>query len=120
MENEIWKDIKGFVGAYQVSNFGNVRSLDRDVLMHNVKRPYAPRGRDEIWHRKGKVLKHVYQGNGAPYVRLYRPDGSRVSVPVKVLVAEAFIYIPNSYHSTRQIKQRDKDINNCRADNLYV
>ena len=26
---EIWKDIKGYEGLYQVSNLGNVRSMDR-------------------------------------------------------------------------------------------
>ena len=25
--NEIWKDIRGYEGLYQVSNFGNVRKL---------------------------------------------------------------------------------------------
>lgn len=29
--DEVWKDIKGYEGYYQVSNFGNVRSLDRWV-----------------------------------------------------------------------------------------
>lgn len=28
-ENEIWKDVVGYEGLYQVSNFGNVKSLDR-------------------------------------------------------------------------------------------
>ena len=28
---EIWKNIKGFEGLYQISNFGNVKSLDRTV-----------------------------------------------------------------------------------------
>ena len=28
---EIWKDIKGYEGLYQVSNFGNVKSLERRV-----------------------------------------------------------------------------------------
>lgn len=28
---EIWKDICDFVGLYQVSNFGNVKSLERVV-----------------------------------------------------------------------------------------
>lgn len=27
--DEVWKDIKGYEGYYQISNFGNVRSLDR-------------------------------------------------------------------------------------------
>ena len=34
---EIWKDIKGYEGLYQVSNFGNVKSLD-----------YNRTGREEI------------------------------------------------------------------------
>lgn len=29
MENEIWKDIPGYDGYYQVSSYGNVRSLER-------------------------------------------------------------------------------------------
>ena len=28
MAEEIWKDIKGYENLYQVSNMGNVRSLD--------------------------------------------------------------------------------------------
>ena len=28
---EIWKDISGYEGYYQVSNQGNVRSLDRKI-----------------------------------------------------------------------------------------
>lgn len=27
--DEVWKDIKGYEGYYQISNFGNIRSLDR-------------------------------------------------------------------------------------------
>ena len=30
MMNEIWKDIKGYEGLYQVSNFGNVKSLSNN------------------------------------------------------------------------------------------
>ena len=28
-DKEVWKDIKGYEGLYQVSNLGRVRSLDR-------------------------------------------------------------------------------------------
>ena len=27
--NEVWKDVKGYEGLYQVSNLGRVKSLDR-------------------------------------------------------------------------------------------
>ena len=29
--NEIWKDIKGYEGLYQISNTGKVKSLERYV-----------------------------------------------------------------------------------------
>ena len=31
MKQEIWKDIKGYEGFYQVSNFGRIRSVDRRI-----------------------------------------------------------------------------------------
>lgn len=30
---EIWKDIKGYEGLYQVSNYGNVKSIKRCILL---------------------------------------------------------------------------------------
>ena len=30
--NEIWKDIEGYQGCYQVSTLGRVRSLDRVLV----------------------------------------------------------------------------------------
>ena len=29
---EIWKSIEGYEGLYEVSNFGNIKSLERQVL----------------------------------------------------------------------------------------
>lgn len=31
-ENEIWKDIVGYEGCYQVSNLGNVRSINGAII----------------------------------------------------------------------------------------
>ena len=33
--DEIWRDVVGYEGVYQVSNFGNVISLDRYVKCSN-------------------------------------------------------------------------------------
>lgn len=30
--NEVWKDIQGFEGIYQVSSIGNIKSLEREIL----------------------------------------------------------------------------------------
>lgn len=54
--NEIWKDITGYEGLYQVSNLGNVRSLDREINYNNQ-------------HRIGKVLK-IHEDNGYKRVNL--------------------------------------------------
>ena len=35
IENEIWKDIPGYKGYYQVSNYGNFRSLNRIIKYKN-------------------------------------------------------------------------------------
>lgn len=36
--DEIWTDIKGFEGKYQISNFGNVKSLSRTIIRKNGKK----------------------------------------------------------------------------------
>ena len=33
---EVWKDIKNYEGLYQVSNLGNVRSIDRYKEINDV------------------------------------------------------------------------------------
>lgn len=34
---EEWRDIKGYEGKYQISNYGNVKSLERyDITNHKV------------------------------------------------------------------------------------
>jgi hypothetical protein len=39
VEMEIWKDVKGYEGLYQVSNLGNIKSIDRVVPrgVHNIR-----------------------------------------------------------------------------------
>jgi hypothetical protein len=32
---EIWKDVVGYEGLYKISNFGNVKSLERKILIRN-------------------------------------------------------------------------------------
>lgn len=48
MEEEIWKDIPGWEGMYQVSNLGRARSLDREVAGRPGRRGHI---------KKGKILK---------------------------------------------------------------
>ena len=42
MQEEIWKDVVGWEGLYQVSNHGKVKSLPR---LHNAIHPYTTKER---------------------------------------------------------------------------
>lgn len=35
METEIWKDVKDYEGFYQISSYGNIRSLNKRVIINN-------------------------------------------------------------------------------------
>lgn len=85
MENEIWKDIIGYEGLYQVSNLGRIKSVDR-----YVKHPIYG-----LMHIKERILKFGISGNGYLIVGLYR-DGKQTPKLVHRLVAEAFIPNPNN------------------------
>ena len=38
---EIWVPVKGYEGLYEVSNFGEVRSLERTITPRNAKKSYV-------------------------------------------------------------------------------
>ena len=80
MNLEIWKDIPNYEGLYQVSNFGNVKSLDRKV--------YANNGR--IYNIKGIYLK-LYKNNKGYYSVCLSENNVKKNIDVHQLVAMAFL-----------------------------
>lgn len=79
--NEIWKDIEGYEGLYQVSNLGRVKSLERVVL----------RGNGRTLKVRERILKSAIQGTG--YERIYLHDeGVKRGFYAHRLVAQAFLY----------------------------
>lgn len=83
MEKEIWKDIEGYEGLYQVSNLGNVRSV-------SLRGKGIGKGRS----RQGKLLKPALS-DGYPFVVL-SIDGKGKKCLIHRLVAKAFIPNPNN------------------------
>ncbi|WP_295677299.1 NUMOD4 domain-containing protein [uncultured Empedobacter sp.] len=81
---ETWKDIKGYEGLYQVSDSGNVRSLDRRYS----------NGKGECF-RKGKVLQKMHVSSGYHAVGLYLNKVLRQHL-VHRLVSVAFIKNTNN------------------------
>lgn len=98
MEEEIWVDICGYEGLYQVSNQGRVRSLDREICKNNNVKQFS----------KSFILKFE-KSKGYNYVHLFK-NGVRKRMAVHRLVAEAFI--PNT-----ESKPFIDHINTIRDDN---
>ena len=98
MEEEIWVDICGYEGLYQVSNQGRVRSLDREIYKNNNVKQFS----------KSFILKFE-KNKGYNYVHLFK-NGVRKRMAVHRLVAEAFIPNPGN-------KPEVDHINTIRDDN---
>ena len=99
-ESEVWKDVVGFEGLYQVSNRGNVRSVAR---------------KDSIGRKcGGRMLKPGYDKDGYLRVNLFKNCKYKTRF-IHSLVAGAFIPNPNGYS---EINHRDENKVNNYANNL--
>lgn len=76
---EIWKDIKGYEGLYQISNLGRIKSLKREVDCGKGERILEER-----------VLKNMINIHGYYYIHL-RKEKRKHAKTIHRLVAEAFI-----------------------------
>jgi hypothetical protein len=99
--DEIWKDISGYEGLYQISNKGRVKSLDR--IMQKPK----------LYTVRGKILKQGYTGHYL-FVNLAK-EGKYENKYIHRMVAEAFI--PNDDGKT-QVKHIDENTKNNCVENL--
>ena len=97
---EIWKDIKGYEGMYQVSTQGNLKSLDR-IVNHpkSIKLTL-----------KGGVIKSSVNGSGYKIVQLNK-NGKGVIYLVHRLVSGAYLNNPDN-------KPQVNHIDGNKANNL--
>jgi hypothetical protein len=93
---EIWKDIKGYEGMYQVSNLGRVKSLKR-------------KGR-----RRDTIMKGVV-GNRGYRIIVLRNNKHRQQIVAHRLAAIAFIPNPEN---KKEVNHKDFDKLNNHVDNL--
>lgn len=105
-EVEIWKDIKGFEGCYQVSNLGRVKSLERiaDTVIKGVLQTF-------------KVHERILRPGlcqGYPTVGLHK-NGIKKNQKVHRLVALAFI---PGYDPLKYVNHIDENKKNAHCKNL--
>lgn len=96
---EIWKDIRGLEGLYQVSNFGRVKRLERIDCTN---------------HKHRELILKPKLGRGY-YQVTFSVNGKRYQPLIHRLVAQTFI--PN-HNNLPQVNHKDCNPKNNRADNL--
>ena len=101
---EEWKNVIGYEGLYEVSNTGQVRSLDRYVKYSNGR----------ICLHKGKVLSPAKDKYGYLAVVL-SCNGKQKTIKIHRLVAQAFIENPDNLP---EVNHLDEDKTNNNVDNL--
>ena len=104
MKNEIWKDVVGYEGRYQISSMCRVKSLARKVRHW--------RGGERI--QKERILKPITDHYGYQVVNLYT-GGKQKMLRVHRLVCEAFHENPDGKPCVNHIDENKT--NNC-ASNL--
>ena len=103
---EIWKDIPGYEGFYQISRSGKVKSLTRVIIWRNT-----------LKELKGKTLKPS-TNKGYLYIVLYK-NGGKKTKKIHQLSAITFLnHKPNKYKIV--VDHIDNDRSNNRIENLQL
>lgn len=107
-EGEIWKDVVGFEGYYQVSTHGRVRSIDRVVNRIRKNKPPIP----TLY--RGVVLKPGLKDTGYRIVILSVNDKNHTR---KIARLVAIAFIPNPQNK-KLVNHKDGVKTNDIVDNL--
>ena len=101
MTEEVWRDIEGYEGRYQVSNMGRVKSLGRKDRFGRVI--------------KERILEPAVTHNGYLRVGLH-VDGKRKMLRVHRLVCEAFHENPDNKSEVNHVNEDKTDNRACNLE----
>ena len=105
---EVWRAIQGYESIYEVSNFGRVKSVDRDIECKNRW------GKLCIRRLKGKILNPC---NKVVYLEVILSDvGVKKTYNIHKLVAQAFIPNPHNYKTVHHKNHNHQDNRACNLE----
>ncbi|MBR2558635.1 MAG: NUMOD4 motif-containing HNH endonuclease [Methanobrevibacter sp.] len=87
---EEWRDIEGYEGLYQISDWGNVKRLERIIERYSSRA-----NRNITIKQKEKIYKGI-KNDGGYYITSLTKNGTHNVVSVHRLVAKAFITNPEN------------------------
>ena len=99
---EVWRDIEGYEGLYQVSNLGNIKSL-----------AFGPKNHPNVQPQE-RLLKISKSSTGYMHVQLYK-EGISSTKLVHKLVASTFIDNP---YNKPEVNHIDSNRTNNNVENL--
>lgn len=88
---EIWKDIPEYENIYQASNFGNIKSIKRNI-----------------------ILKPIIRNDGYLFVNLSK-NGKSKPIKIHKIIAKTFL---NNLYNYPVINHKDGNKSNNKVDNL--
>lgn len=99
-ENERWKDISGFEGLYQISDWGRVKALTR-TLPHKTYGTWTIKERILKPSLNGKGQNQYNTGTGYLFIILFDRNKITHNMRIHRLVAEHFVDNPDREHLTQ-------------------
>lgn len=113
MNKEIWKPIPGYEGCYEISTYGQIKSLDRYVTFNSR---VSHDGQITV-PKHGKIISQRYLSKGRRYLlaTLFNADSVRKDCQVHRLVAITFIPNPDNLPC---VNHKDENPENNHVNNL--
>lgn len=108
---EIWKDIPGYEGFYQISNCGRVKSLERDTTSIHKNGNILQK---TVRHENEKIMSGNIKRTGYIEISLSK-NGKTKYFLVHRLVAQAFIPNPEKL---KTVNHKDENKENNYVENL--
>lgn len=102
--SEVWKPVKGFESFYEVSDCGNIRSIERYINLPT-----------HSYLKKQKLLTQFKDGRGYKHVKLYDGFGHPKSLCIHRVVLPTFL---ENSDNLPEINHMDGNKLNNRLDNL--